>query len=42
MGSGWIAAANVSVNSEIKVFDMAGHEIRTLSFDRQLVAMRAF
>jgi hypothetical protein len=42
MGSGWIAAANVTTNSEIKIFDMAGHEIRTISFDRQLVAMRAF
>lgn len=42
MGSGWIAAANVTNNSEIKIFDMASHEIRTITFDRQLVAMKAF
>lgn len=42
MGSGWIAAAKVIMSSEIRLFDMIGHEIRTFSFDRQLVAMRAF
>lgn len=39
MGSGWIAVAN---DSEIKVFDMASHEIRSIAFDRQFVALRAF
>jgi hypothetical protein len=42
MGAGWIAAGKFMQSSEIRVFDMIGHEIRTLSFDRPVVAMRAF
>ncbi len=42
MGSGWVAAGRFKENSEIRVFDMIGHEIRMLSFDRPVVAMRAF
>jgi hypothetical protein len=39
MGSGWVAVAN---ESEIKILDLAFHEIRSIAFDRLFVAMRAF
>lgn len=39
MGAGWIA---VATDSAIRIFDIASHEIRCISFDRPLVALRAF
>ena len=38
LGSGWIAVAN---EGEIRILDMCGHEIRSIGFDREVIALRA-
>jgi hypothetical protein len=38
LGAGWLAVAN---DAEIKVFDLCCHEIRSISFDREIVALKA-
>lgn len=39
LGAGWLAVANDEL---IKIFDMLGHEIKSISFDRQVVALKAY
>ena len=38
LGVGWLAVANDEL---IKVYDLLGHPIKSIAFDRQVVAMRA-
>ena len=39
IGSNWVAVAS---DREIKILDMSSHELRSVAFDRQIVAMRAY
>ncbi len=38
MGAGWLAVVN---EEEIKILDLCCHEIRTIAFDREVLALRA-
>lgn len=39
IGTGWVAIAN---DREIKILDMSSHELRSIAFDRQILALRAY
>jgi hypothetical protein len=39
IGTNWVAVAS---DREIKILDMSSHELRSVAFDRQIVAMRAY